>query len=388
MHKYRFFLFSLVVLLLAGAFAQGQPKARKFDELTMGIGAETPACSAEYDEQQKQMRARLRRYAKQLTLENAKAYIIGYGPRVKVWEIYDRSYGHMRASQASSSLSEFFDYKRIVTIDGGAREKAVTELWIVPRGATPPSPTRSAKPEDVSECPFLRVLSPGYVPRPDAPFQIRAAIESNQKQTRPTFAWRLSSGKIVAGQGTDTITVEVPADMIGKVFAKVDVSGYSFECPNHSTSGTSTTIVGVSNFLFETFGSICWEDEQARVDNFTIFVQENPELNAYVVVYDGRCYSSCGSDYPLRRPHYPRRGYAELRAKRIKDYMNLSRGVSPDRVTTLNGGYRESFEVELWLAPRGAPPPPLTPTVAPQDITYKTGRISKRELAASCLPQK
>jgi hypothetical protein len=55
------------------------------------------------------------------------------------------------------------DAKRIVVINGGYREEWTAELWIVPKGATPPnpSPTLAAKdirfrkgkiPKDAYEC--------------------------------------------------------------------------------------------------------------------------------------------------------------------------------------------------------------------------------------------
>jgi hypothetical protein len=38
---------------------------------------------------------------------------------------------------------------RIVTVDGGYREVPMTELWMVPRGSTPPKPSPTVDPSKI-----------------------------------------------------------------------------------------------------------------------------------------------------------------------------------------------------------------------------------------------
>lgn len=135
---------------------------------------------------------------------------------------------------------------------------------------------------------------------------------------------------------------------------------------------------------FDEYGQICEEDEKARLDHFSIELRKKPDLVAYVIFYGGRCYSSCEIDYPRHRPHYPRRGEAEQRGGRIKPYLIESRGVDEKRIFVVNGGFRESWTAELWLVPKGAPPPPVTPTLTARDIKYRTGRVTKQELRSGC----
>ncbi len=363
-----------------------EPQARKFDELTIGIGSPRSWWTGNYQEQEKEMERRLLRYARQLRRERARAYIIGYGPRVVEWEIYNRSYGDMRAGQAQERLSSLgFDYRRITTIDGGFREMAITDLWIVPPGAQPPRPTPTITPEDVAHCPFVRVGGSPYIPKPNGPLEFKAIVESNDKKIQPMFAWRVSQGKIINGQGTDTIAVEVPDEASGDVIAKVDVGGYSLECPITTTSAISKTTFGVSHFKFDEYGDICSGDEKARLDNLAIELQNNPEFQVYVIFYGGRCYSSCGYDYPLHRPRRPRKGEAEARAARIKPYLANTRGLDPERIFVISGGHRESWTAELWIVPKGAKPPAPTPTVQPEDIEYIKGRPTKREFLLGCM---
>jgi len=373
--KYKFLavLSTLAVLIVADS-AVAQPKARKFDEFTIGLGSPRSWWSSNYQEQEKEMKAHLFRYAKQLQRERAQAYIIGYSPRVVEWENYNRSYGDMRAGQARERLSEFFDYKRITTIDGGFRERAITELWIVPPGAQPPEPTPTVGPGDVAHCPFVRVSASPYIPKPTGPLEFAANLESNDKRIQPIFVWQISQGKIISGQGTERIAVEVPSSASGQVIARVDVSGFSLECPIETTTAKYQTAFGVSYFKFDEYGDICSDDEKARLDNFAIQLQNNSELQAYVVFYGGRCYSSCGYDYPRHRPRRPLKGEAEARAGRIKPYLVNTRGLEPERIFVTSGGHRESWTAELWMVPKGEKPPPLSPTVQPQDIKYRKGQ--------------
>ncbi len=378
--------FLILVLLIAGGNSSAQSKARKFDEFTVGIGSPEPRWLESYEEQDKEFDLRILRYVKQLRKEGARPHIIAYSPRVAEWEIYNRSIADMRAGQARSKLSgQGFDYESIKAVNGGFREVATTELWIVPPGAQLPLPTPTVRPEDAAVCPFVRVSSLPYVPNLNGPLEFRAVVESNDKKIQPIFSWRVSQGKIVSGQGTDRIAVELPEGASGEVVAKVDVGGYSLECPVSTTAAISKTTFNVSHFKFDEYGDTCSGDEKARLDNLAIHVQNNPEAQVHVIYYGGRCYSSCGYDYPRHRPRRPRKGEAEARVARIKPYLINSRGLEPDRIFVVNGGHRESWTAELWIVPKGARPPDPTPTVQPTDIQYRKARNTKGESPFGCL---
>ena len=88
------------------------------------------------------------------------------------------------------------------------------------------------------------------------------------------------------------------------------------------------------------YGNIPWEDEKARLDNFAIQLMSDSNLAGHVIVNAGLV--SC-------------KGEAQARATRAKNYMVTVRGVPPDRILWRDMGYRESFEVSLWLVPAGKP---------------------------------
>lgn len=124
---------------------------------------------------------------------------------------------------------------------------------------------------------------------------------------------------------------------------------------------------------FDKFGNVCCEDEKARLDNFMVQLMNEPNTHGYIIFYEGRRYASCYD----KRPNIPRRGEAVARAARMKPYLIDMRGLAANRLTVINGGYREEWMAELWIVPNGAPPPVPTPTLQAKDIKFRRGRIPK-----------
>lgn len=355
-------IISACLLLLACASqhaALGQsprPSARKFDEFTEGAGRQR-RYYGDYEAERKVIEARLRRYAAQLRKEGARPYAITYGPRVVEWQHNSGSVASVRAGSLWQHLEGTgFDWRHVNWVNGGFREEATTELWVVPPGAQPPCPTPTVRPEDVAYCPRVSVGSGAYVPRLSGPLSFKASVSDHVRKVSPKFAWSVSRGRIVEGQGTDTIAVELPPGAGGEVVARVEVHGYSLECPVESSAAHAKTTVGVSRFKLDEFGDIRIGDTKARLDNLAIELQNDPTLQAHLVVYGGR-----GGP----------RGQVERRADWLKNYLVTTRGLDAARVLTVEGGFREELSGELWLSPRGTPAPPVSPTL---DEGYVTPR--------------
>lgn len=75
---------------------------------------------------------------------------------------------------------------------------------------------------------------------------------------------------------------------------------------------------------------------QERLDAFAVFLNNNSNFNAYIISYGGR--RSC-------------RGEAIRRAKLAVAYLIGKRKIRRDRITIIDGGYREEWVVQLWDAP-------------------------------------
>ena len=348
---FQVFAASLLLACALSAPARGQsppPAARKFDEFSTGTGGPYARWSS-YEGVRKELEKRIRLYVAHLRKEGARPYVITYGPRVVEYEYHDRSVASLRAGTLWPHLTGAgFDWRHINWVNGGFREHAATELWVVPPGAQPPCPTPTVRPEAVAYCPRVRVEGATYVPRPSAPLRFKAVVNVNVKQVRPTFSWHVSQGEIVGGQGTEAVTVALPQGASGEVVAKVEAHGYSLECPVESSVANAKTAVGVSHFKLDEFGDIRVGDTKARLDNLAIELQNDPTLQAHLVVYGGRTGP---------------RGQAARRALQMKNYLVDSRGIDPARVITIEGGFRDELSGELWLSPLGTPAPPARPTI-------------------------
>jgi hypothetical protein len=109
------------------------------------------------------------------------------------------------------------------------------------------------------------------------------------------------------------------------------------------------------------FGNVDWESEMLFLDSLDNKLREEPESVAHVIVYGGR--------------RGDRRGETQARIACIKDYMLNRRGVRPDRIVMVNGGYREESTVELWLVSRGERGPSATPTINSKEVRFRKEKI-------------
>jgi hypothetical protein len=61
------------------------------------------------------------------------------------------------------------------------------------------------------------------------------------------------------------------------------------------------------------------------------------------------------------------------------DYLTAQRGVDAHRVVIINGGYRDTDFIEIWVCPPGAKTPQPTPTVNPGDVQPAQDRTRPRK---------
>lgn len=98
---------------------------------------------------------------------------------------------------------------------------------------------------------------------------------------------------------------------------------------------------------------VSFEDEKVDLDNFARALKRAPGWEGYIVAYAGRHASA---------------GEAQQRAKRAKTYVVRVRRVNSRRIFTIDGGYRDNSQLELFLIPPQGPKPVPLPTVDPRDV--------------------
>lgn len=113
----------------------------------------------------------------------------------------------------------------------------------------------------------------------------------------------------------------------------------------------------------DVYGRLSCVEEKARLDNVARALIEHPRLTGVVVIYGGR--------------NDTKRGEALARLFGIRDYLVMSR-VDAHRIVLLNGGYRESLEVQLWgIEYREHAPLLVNPTVDPKEVRLRKGRVRR-----------
>lgn len=109
------------------------------------------------------------------------------------------------------------------------------------------------------------------------------------------------------------------------------------------------------NSPFDSYGNICWEDEQARLDNFAIALQNAPTVTGEIIVFAGK--QSCS-------------GEARYRGNRARNWI-LKRRLDPKRVVVIEAGFHEEVTTYLIVRPKGSDPYDLRPTLSKKEVSIK-----------------
>jgi hypothetical protein len=188
----------------------------------------------------------------------------------------------------------------------------------------------------ICSCQPLSVSGPSGVTNPGETmsFTLSGAGSDN------SINWSVSAGTIEAGQGTSTITVRAPADgSVTNITATAEVGGTNPAC-NCQTSANETA--GVAPLpqakLVDEFGPQKDDEVKARVDNFYIELNNDPNAKGYVVNY----------------------GNAKQIAARKAQIMKAVnfRKYDANRLVFVDGGDTGAgVNTKFWLVPAGAKPP-------------------------------
>lgn len=184
------------------------------------------------------------------------------------------------------------------------------------------------------------------------------------------YVWTVSPGeaRLMSGAGTPTITVDSTGLGGQKIVATLVVDDTTGDPMCHVTTSASTMVTrkelpAPQCRKFDEFPSIAFDDTKARLDNLAIELQNAPDATAYIFVYAGR---------------RSRTGQADALGRRAADYLVNSRGVDSRRINIINGGYRETDYIEIWICPPGAAAPQASPTVQPGDVQPTRERTRPR----------
>jgi hypothetical protein len=334
------------------AFTQEKSIAVKFDEFSS-----LPYVKSD------QLTDRANRLARQILKEpkTSKAVIIFYNQRKGT---YPSDKGKDWADYALGVSVNGYNIPRqqIILINGGYREYATLEFWIVPQNAQPPEPTPSVDKTEIVICPEIRVASDGFRHDRTQPLKFSVAIKGAEPNAKLNLEWNASAGKIIEGQGTNQIKIDLSQTDAKKITASVQVKGLAPECSNHSYA---TTEVGNFPYKFADF-QYNYSYMAAVLDGLMSALSYEPEFRGYIIIYGRRV----GNSREVARTIHE-----------IQKYFNYRR-FDPNRVTVVDGGFREEGAVEIYLIPSGVEDPKPTPTVDEKFVVFNDKikrKITKRK---------
>lgn len=164
------------------------------------------------------------------------------------------------------------------------------------------------------------------------------------------YVWTVSPGnaKVTSGLGTSAITIDTTGLGGQSISADLDVSnGYYDEiCRQKIAVNTLIEKLPVPEAVkFDEFESQAFDDDKARLDTFAIQLQNNPDAQGYIILYQGTDRNSV------------RNRNVEKLSKKTMEYLANTRGIDADRIVITNWGSRPRTTYELWLIPPGAQQP-------------------------------
>lgn len=234
------------------------------------------------------------------------------------------------------------------------------------------------------KCPQLVIACPLETVEQDTQLRFSAMVAASESNPALTYTWSLTAGRISEGQGTPSIIVDTTALGGRRLTAKVLVGGIARECqstlscaiyvmkpttlavnPAESVVVTSkppekpTAPVikppdagGTNVRRLYDYGDLALEAEKTHLASLAKELKNQPDAQAYIIVYGGRC--GAGSQ-------------AVERAERAKDWLINRHGIDASRIVAIDGGFRETLRTELFIGPIDATWPELEASVQPLD---------------------
>jgi hypothetical protein len=165
------------------------------------------------------------------------------------------------------------------------------------------------------------------------------------------YVWTVSPSNLVitSGQGTPSITVDTKGMGGQTVTADLDVNDGVYDANCRQKMSVPTIVERVppppEARRFDQFPSRAFDDDKARLDAFAIELQNNPDSQGYIIMFQGTDRNSM------------RNRRVEVLSKRTLDYLVKARGIDPRRIVIAKWGNRPETFYDLWIIPPGAQPP-------------------------------
>lgn len=218
---------------------------------------------------------------------------------------------------------------------------------------------RPLPPPPKSPCPFpVSVSAPKTVGEGEIITYAADVSYGGTSGLRYNWAISPSTARIMTGAGSPTITVDSTGLGGQRIIATLTVDDGSPDPACAQTAQAVSVVAAEEKKIlvareFDECNNCTFDDQKARLDNLAVELQNDPTTTAYIIAYGGRT-------SPI--------GQVEVLMTRARNYLTNERAIDGSRLVIINGGFRETDTVELWLVPRGAAAPRATPTVQAGEV--------------------
>ena len=165
------------------------------------------------------------------------------------------------------------------------------------------------------------------------------------------------------GEGITLVVDEVTGRVKSFTYHPTD-SQQKLQCPDASSrlpvGHTQTDPIS----RFDLYGDVSADLERERLDAVAGEMRRRREADAYLIAYAGKS---------------AHKGEAGARAACARDYLIKKHHIQADRIRAIDGGYRETFEVEVYVEEADGSIPLATPTVRPSAV-----KITQQEPVLTC----
>lgn len=188
-------------------------------------------------------------------------------------------------------------------------------------------------------CPVISISCPTDLPIPSVLVTFSANLSGGDPNLNPKYNWQVSAGKIVSGQGTPVISVDISGIAGQAVTATVEVEGLPPGCDRTESCSLFWEVEppNPDSRKFDEYGEASLINEEKSLSNFGIQLEQEPGSQGYIIIYGPRGVRS--------------------HLERARKFLIEKRSLEPGRIELIDGGYRKKTKVELWIRPTGAWPP-------------------------------
>jgi len=171
------------------------------------------------------------------------------------------------------------------------------------------------------------------------PMLFSVKVGDEAKNLSLEYAWTVTQGKIIEGQGTPSIKVDIAGLNDLNITATVEIKGLPKNCAKIA-SETGSVVIDYRAKLFNEYGKLSANKIREHLKSLYVELGNNSKFKGYIINY--------GTDTEIA-----------IREKQIRKARNFLK-YDASRITIVNGGSNPNGTgvwTKVWIVPPGADNP-------------------------------